>query len=252
MIVGDGWAELRIDNQPQRNALTPPILADLRRALDRLAGDGRTRAAVLVGAGGTFSSGFAIDRFPAPEELLPIDDIEFLCEAIEASPLVVVAQIEGLCVGAALDIACACDLRIAAASALLGITPARLGLVYSWRGTERIARVAGTEAARRLFLTGELVTADSEVGRRLVGEVAPDGATLDAAVTTLVNAVAANAPLSLAGTKAVFRALDTRHPLDDDRSGALHALRQAAMASEDCRAAQAAFAERRPVVFRGR
>ena len=248
----DHVATLTIDNQTQRNALTPGMLDELDEHLRMLAADGGTRVAVLQGAGGAFSSGYAIDRFPEPEDLPLEDGIEVLCKRIEEVPFVVVARIEGLCVGAALDVACACDVRYATADARLGITPAKLGLVYSLSGMRRVQRVAGRDAARRLLFSAELVRADSHIGSRLATEVVADAAALDEAVGAFASAVAANAPLSLSGTKQALALLDGPLGVDADEALAHHRRRQAAMASDDCAEARAAFAERRPARFTGR
>jgi enoyl-CoA hydratase/carnithine racemase len=248
--VDDGWATLTMSNPSQRNALTPAMLADLRRAVEDLSGAG-VRAIVLRGAGGTFSSGFALDRVPSPDELPEVDDIEHLCRAIEAAPLVVVAVIEGTCVGAALDLACACDLRFAVETAKLGITPARLGLVYSLHGTQRIQRVAGRDGARRLFYSGDLVPAGSDVGRRLVTDVRPTPEALALAVHSFVSRVAANAPRSITGAKRIFHALDASAPVGADVAAEVHRSRQVALASPDCAEALAAFRERRTPHFTG-
>jgi enoyl-CoA hydratase/carnithine racemase len=248
----DGVAELTITNPDQRNALTPEMLVEIRGRLEALAGAGRVRVVLLQGAGGTFSSGFAIDQIPAPEDLPVDDDIELLCRTIEAVPFVVVALIQGVCVGAALDVACACDLRLATADALVGITPARLGLVYSWRGTSRVVRVAGPDAARHLFYSGELVRADSEVGRRVMSQVLPDEGALAVEADRFSETVAANAPLSIAGAKHVFSRLDQLVALDDDAGAEIHRLRQAALGSLDCAEARDAFAARRRPTFSGR
>jgi enoyl-CoA hydratase/carnithine racemase len=252
VVRHDGWASVTLTNTGQRNALTPTMLTALRRGFDDLAIGGDVRVVTLRGDGGVFSSGYAIDRLPDPDDLPREDDIDLLCQTIEAVPYVVVAQIEGVCVGAALDVACACDLRYATADATLGITPARLGLVYSWRGTNRLARVAGRDAARRLLFSGELVQADSRLGRRIVSEIAPDSQALHAAVQQFVSSVARNAPLSIAGTKRVLRALEATTVLPDDVVAEIHRTRQVAIGSQDCREARAAFAERRQPLFTGR
>jgi enoyl-CoA hydratase/carnithine racemase len=247
-----GVARLTIDNPTQRNALTREMLGVLRAELERIAEAGDSRAVMLRGAGGLFSSGFAIDQIPRPEDLPVDDDIELLCRTIERIPVVVAAAIEGLCVGAALDVACACDLRFATADARLGITPSKLGLVYSWRGTNRVLRVGGRDAARYLVYSGELLRADSDLGRRLVTKVTPDAAALSAEVERFVSTVAVNAPLSLAGAKAIFTALDATVSLPEKVATEIHASRQRALGSEDCAEARAAFADRRSPVFSGR
>jgi len=248
----DGVAEITIANPDQRNALTSAMLVEIRSRLDALARAGRVRAVLLQGSGGTFSSGFAIDQIPAPEDLPVDDDIELLCQTIEAVPFVVVAVIHGLCVGAALDVACACDLRLATADARVGITPAKLGLVYSWRGTNRVLRVAGRDAARHLLYSAELVRADSDIGRRVVSRVLPDDDALSLEAGRFAEAVAGNAPLSIAGAKHVLARLDDTVALDDDTGAEIHRLRQAALGSEDCVEARTAFAARRRPEFVGR
>jgi enoyl-CoA hydratase/carnithine racemase len=250
--VADGCAWLTIDNLDQRNALTPAMLVDLRAHLEALASDPDVRVAVITGADGTFSSGFAIDRIPAPDDLPVDDDIELLCQAIEAFPVPVIAAIQGLCVGAALDLVCACDLRLATADAVLGITPAKLGLVYSWRGAARVQRVAGREAARHLFFTGELVRADSDTGRHLVSLAAKDAPTLYFELSRMTEAMAANAPLSITGTKRMFLEIDRAVVLGDQVGADLHRLRQLALGSADHAEARAAFAQRRAPRFVGR
>ena len=252
VVDGDAVARLTIDNPAQKNALTRGMLGDLRAELERIAAVGDSRVVVLRGAGGVFSSGFSIDQIPRPEELPVDDEIELLCQAIERLPVVVVAAIDGLCVGASLDVACACDLRFAAADSRLGITPSKLGLVYSWRGMNRVVRVGGRDAARYLVYSAELVWADSVLGRRFVSHVLPDGAALAAEVDRFASTVAANAPLSLAGAKAIFAALDATVVLPETVAAEVHGVRQRALASADCAEARAAFAGRRPPRFIGR
>ena len=243
-------ATLRFANPEQRGALTPEILVALREGLAR-AEAARVRVVVLRGTGGVFSSGFAIDRIPETGALEVKDEIELLCEAVEASPVVVIALLEGYVIGAGLDVACACDFRFASSACRIGITPSRLGLVYTWRGVRRIERLVGRDAARWLFLTGELVGGD-EARRMGIARASYERTEdLEREVYEFAQRLSANAPRSLAGTKQILMELDRASDVHPDVERRLHALRVAAMQSADAREAKQAFAERRPPVFTG-
>lgn len=248
----DSVATLWIDNPAQRNALTPAMLATIPGHLDELAGDGGTRVVVLRGVDGIFSSGYAIDHIGSGSELPYPDEVSETCLALERSPLPVVAVLERFAVGAALEVVCACDFRLATRDTKLGITPAKLGLVYSWTGMARIVRVVGLPAAKELFLTARLMEAEDAARLHLLTSVHPDTAGLEAAVAELCDRLSGLAPLSLAGSKRVFHELSQAVQLPEPLGRELHGLRVAAMDSEDAHEARVAFKERRPGRFRGR
>jgi enoyl-CoA hydratase/carnithine racemase len=228
------------------------MLGALSRALEDLASTEQVRVAVLRGEGEVFSSGYAIDRIPPGAELPERDEIDAVCEAIERCPLVVIAMIRAYAVGAALDIASACDFRFAEQAARLGITPVKLGLVYGWRGMNRIRRLVGRDGARRLFLTGDLVEAAEARAMGLLSGVFPDGETLERETYRFAERLGNRAPLALAGAKRVFHELDRLVALPPDVAAELHALRRAALDSRDVGEARAAFAEKREPRFTGR
>lgn len=243
---------MRFENDAQRGALTPEMLRDLASALRTAAACfPDVRVLILRGSDSYFSSGYAIDRIPDPDQLAVKDEIEQLCETIEESPLVVVARLTGLVIGAALDISAACDLRFASRECRFGITPARLGLVYSVYGTARILRLVGSAAARRLLFTGELVSADEALVMGLLHAVASDSAELDVRLADVAGTVASRAPLSLRGTKAMLRALE-KPELPPVLERSLHELRTLALSSHDAEEARIAFQEKRSPVFTGR
>lgn len=248
----DSVATLEIDNPAQRNALTPAMLAAIPERLRELAEDGQTRAVLLRGSGGVFSSGYAVDHIGAGADLPYPDEIGLTCQAIERSPLVVTAVLEGFTVGAALEVACACDFRLALAGTRLGITPAKLGLVYSWTGMARVARVVGLPATRELFLSAALVDAERAAGMGLVGAVHANVEELEEAAQTLCERIASLAPLSLAGSKRVLYEIGQALRLTEPLALELHGLRATAMDSQDAGEARAAFSERRPPRFTGR
>jgi enoyl-CoA hydratase/carnithine racemase len=241
-------ATLTFSNPEQKGALTPEMLISLREQLaNAFLLD--CRVVVLRGAGETFSSGYAIDHIPRPEELAIKDEIEETCEAFEASPIVVIAMLRGYAIGAALDLACSCDFRFAERSCVLGMPPAKLGLIYGWRGTRRIERLVGRDAVRYLLFTGDLMNAADAEEKGLVTRAYEDAATLQLETYKFAERLASRAPLSLAGAKRVFRELDRAQDLPVRVEAELHELRRKALASDDAAEALAAFGERRKPNF---
>lgn len=245
----DGWIELTIEHRGQRNALTPVMLGQIVDAVGDLVDRHAARVVLIRGAGGVFSSGYSLDALPNPENLAPIDDVERASRAIEGSTAVVVAALQGVCIGAALDLACACDLRIVHPDTLLGFTPARFGLVYNPGGLRRLCTAGGRDAARQLLYTAELALASSSLGRRFASVLAEGD--LEPAAARLVASIARNAPRSLVGAKRTFAAIDAAGALDDDTAAAIHQLRVDALMSADLAEARRAFADRRPPLFTG-
>jgi enoyl-CoA hydratase/carnithine racemase len=245
-------ATLQFSNPAQRGALTPQILHDLRAGLTELEREHpAVRVVVLRGTDGTFSSGYAIDHLPRPESLAVKDEIEELCQALEASPLVVIALLRGVVVGAALDVASACDFRYADSHCRLGITPAKLGLVYSVAGSARIHRLVGSASARLLFYTGDLVSAPQAAAMGLVTNVCDGAEELESETYALARRIAARAPLSVAGSKRIFRAIEMASAVDPVAIEALHELRRDALRSADSVEARVAFTEKRAPAFMG-
>ena len=120
-----------------------------------------------------------------------------------------VAALNGHAIGGGLELALACDLRVAAAGARLGMPPARLGLVYSYTGLRRFLDAIGGARTRELFLTARLLGAEEALGWGLVNEVVP-AEELAARGVALAAEVAALSPLSVRGNKRVLRALRRR------------------------------------------
>lgn len=246
-------ATLSFANPARRGAFTPEMLTRLREELvDLGTRRGEVVSVVLRGADGIFSSGYALDRIPDPDTLAVEDEIEHFCAAIEASPLVVVAMLDGFAIGAALDVAAACDVRFATRDCRLGITPAKFGLVYTVNGTARIHRLVGGEWARRLFFTGDLIDGSEAARIGLVSEVHDDSVELHEATYGFARSIADRAPLSVAGAKDIIRELERRGPdLDAATRARLHDLRRTALRSPDCLEARAAFKQRRSPRFTG-
>src|SRR5215813_545680 len=204
----DGVLRLTISNPAKRNALDHTILDAIAAVLGDL---GDARSVILTGAGGMFSSGYDIgdipeDVFAEEAERLVAHPFAEALDALDDCPIPTVAALPGHTIGGGLELALTCDLRLAADGILLGMPPAKLGLVYSHTGLRRFLQTIGAPRTRELFLTGRNVDARAALSWGLVNEVM-GSADLETAAVDLAADLAANAPLSVRGNKRVIREL---------------------------------------------
>jgi enoyl-CoA hydratase/carnithine racemase len=210
------------------------------------------RCVVLTGSGDVFSAGYDIadlspDRLAEEAAELLTHPFEAAMAALDAVPVPVVAALGGHAFGGGLELALACDLRVCAPRARLGMPPARLGVVYSHTGLRRFVDAIGAARTRELFFTARPVDAREALSWGLVNEVVED---VEARSVALAQEIAALAPLSLRGNKRVLQALVP--PLDPALEAELHALRDAAFRSWDFAEGVRAFTEKRSPEWRGR
>ncbi len=229
------------------------MLDQLVHELARAAKDG-VRALVLAGEGGTFCAGSDLSAVEAASSGLHLDhelpDAPLIraCAALEASPLPIVAALDGPVFGAGAELACACDLRVASPGARFCLPPARLGIVYSPEGCARVARLLGLAQAKRLFFTAAVIDANEA---RIIGlceelQAAPSAV---ARALSLATEMAALSAQSLSGMKRTFALLTGS--LDADARAELDSLRRAAFQSADAQEGRRAFLERRSPQFNG-
>lgn len=199
--VGAGVMTVTLHVPATRNALSLELLAGIADALR--AADPALRGAVLTGAGGLFSAGADFNSLTGTEADVRYDDaVADVVAAVWSCPWPVVAAIEGGCLGAAADIALACDFRVLADDAFLEIPAARLRIVYNPQTIRRLHRRYPDEALRRLFLLGERMTAAQVLAAGLGSHVVPHG---QAAQTA--RAMLAGAPDRSAAAVAAMRAV---------------------------------------------
>jgi enoyl-CoA hydratase/carnithine racemase len=243
-------------NRPQqRNALPPAEWLHLRDLLQEVAADCTARVIVLRGAGGrAFSSGYDIG---ALRELTdqgvvlstPDDPFEIALAAVVTHPLPIVAMIDGYAIGGGCTLAVGCDMRIAAASARFGMPPAKLGLVYSATELRPFVDLIGPARTKWLFSSGRIIGAQRAYEYGLLDELLPDDE-LEAHVYALAEEIAANAPLSVQGTKSILRAM-AGDPASIEAAERIAATIQRVNTSADLTEGMRAFLEKRPPIFRG-
>ena len=247
----DGVAILLLKNPPV-NALSTSVLDELRGELGRLASDRAIRAVVLAGDGANFSAGADLKELASVE---PSQAPQLLARAVQAFSALAglavptVAAVHGLAVGGGLELALACDLRVADDSAKFGAPEVAHGLMPAYGGTQRLPRLIGMAKAKELIFTGALLPAAEALRLGLVNKVVGGGQELRAA-RDLGHTIGQRAPRAVRAAK---RAITAGSDLDLAEALALEARLFASevLPSEDLLEGIRAFVERRPPKFTG-
>jgi enoyl-CoA hydratase/carnithine racemase len=250
----DAVRHVVLDRPQKRNALNRELVAEIGEALGAAAADPAVRCVVLRGAGAMFSAGMDTGDLAAlaaaPENLhewrAQILAIWNLCEDM-AKPTI--AQIHGACIGGAAELALACDLRVMAADAVIGLVETRIGLIPDVGGCSRLPALVGLGRAKELIMASKLIDGTEAERIGLVNRVAP-AAELDAATAALAAELLACGPLAVGLAKGVLNAA-ARPAL----AGTLEqeiAAQELCAGSEDYREGALALAERRTPRFAGR
>jgi enoyl-CoA hydratase/carnithine racemase len=240
-------ARLVLDRPDKRNAINQAMWDAIPDLVGRASA--AARLLLLEGVpGGVFSAGADIAEFASgslDREWRAANQaaIRAAMSSVASAPVPTIALIEGDCVGGGCGLALCCDLRLAGPAARLGITPARLGLVYSLEDTRRLVEAVGPAQAKRILFTGALFGAQEAARIGLVTLLADD---VRAAADELARAVLASSGHSQRETKAMIARVLAGQREDDEAT-----LRTFAQAFDgaDFREGSAAFLERRPAVF---
>ncbi|MDX6682428.1 MAG: 2-(1,2-epoxy,2-dihydrophenyl)acetyl-CoA isomerase [Solirubrobacteraceae bacterium] len=242
-------------NRPaKRNALNTAILGELGEALHAAAADVDVRAVVLRGAGKMFSSGMDAADLAAiacdPDNLREVRErILSIFNLCERMPKPTIAQIHGACLGGAAELALACDLRVVASDAMLGLVEARIGLIPDLGGCSRLPAVVGLGRAKELIMCSKFVDGTEAERIGLANRVAPV-AELDAATDLLVGELLTCAPLAMALAKGIIDAAAL--PALDATLEQEVTAQELCASSDDFREGIRAFGDRRPPRFAGR
>jgi enoyl-CoA hydratase/carnithine racemase len=159
----NGRATIELDRVEKRNALNEVMLESLLKITDDLQRREDVRTVVIRGSGGVFCSGADINDWAMPtaieaNRLSKLGRSAF--SAVANLPFPTVAVLEGPVIGGGLELALACDIRLAASDCLIGLPETRLGNLPAWGGLARLIAISGLGAARYLLLTGELIDAE--------------------------------------------------------------------------------------------
>jgi enoyl-CoA hydratase len=256
LIQKEGPICTLIINQPERrNILNPEILLSIGEILNALKKEDDTRAVIIRGAGEeAFSAGYDIGGLGNREndrQRIGVDPMEYVMNCITSFPYPVIAMIYGYAIGGGLELAATCDLRFAAENACLGMTPARLGIVYRSGGILTFMNLIGVSATKELFYTGRLFAAQKAREMRLVDEIYPTSQLVKATYDT-AREIADNAPLSIRGVKTTINRLLKYQKLGPEDDIELRKLQMQATSSEDFKEGQRAFLEKRKPKFTGK
>jgi enoyl-CoA hydratase/carnithine racemase len=239
------------------NALSRALVADLTKFCGELAREiaagADVRALVVTGAGDkAFSAGADLKErrtWTLDDTRVFLGEINALMDELAAFPRPTVAAVNGVAFGGGLELALACDLRIAADTAEMGLTEVRLGIIPGAGGTQRLARIAGLAAAKELILTGRRIGAARARELGIVSDVVP-AVELPAVATRWAAEIASAAPLALGAAKraideGISRSLADGLRIEQDRY-------EEVLVTDDRNEGLAAFIEKRPSVYKGK
>src|SRR5437870_12573894 len=247
--IADGIATLTRNRPDKRNAMNSALLDGLRQRFDALEDDGEVRVIVVRGAGTAFCSGMDLNELSRRQaEADPETGVTAVLQRIERSRHPTIAMVHGDAFAGGCELALHCDLRVAAEAARFAMPLARLGIVVPFPLGQKLLEIVGPAAAREILLTARPFDARRAFEIGMVHRVVPP-AEIEATTDEMARAIAGNAPLSLAGMKAMIqRAISPREGIDH---ADLDAMVTRARRSADAREGVRAMLEKRRPQFKG-
>lgn len=250
LVERQGSVQVITINRPEaKNALDGVTSRALAAAVDEFDADDELRVGVLTGAGGTFCAGMDLKGFLAGGEKPSIEGrgMAGITRTPPRKPLI--AAVEGWALAGGFEIMLACDLVVAADTSRFGVPEVKRSLVAAGGGALVLPRRIPFAVAMELLLTGDPVSAARAYELGLVNRLTPEGGALAGALE-LASVIGQNGPLAVAATKNIARS-QANWTLQGgwERQPELY---ESVFASEDAREGAAAFAEKRPPVWKGR
>lgn len=251
-LDGAGVALMEINNPPM-NALSRPVLADIRDTLAKALADSDARAIVFTGVGKAFIAGADISElndFETAQEgadfLIPGQEITHILQNADKP---IIAAINGFCLGGGMEMALACHIRLADEAATLGLPEIKLGIIPGYGGTQRSSRLIGTGRALELVLSGNFLNGRQAEQYGLVNRAVAKGTVVEEAMK-LASTMAAKSRIAIqAALRAVHEGitmdLHTAMKYEREQFGLCYA-------SEDKKEGLAAFSEKRDPKFKDR
>lgn len=249
-VTRDGSvAVLTIDRPEKRNAMTAAMWAALPGVLAPLADDPAVRVLVVTGSGPSFCAGADIsDLLSGTDPDDPMADVRRDNLAAQAAlrdfPKPTLAMIRGHCIGGGVEIAACCDLRFADPSAVFGVTPAKVGIVYTPSSTKALIDLVGPAMTKYLLFSGELIDTPTALRAGLVDQVVP-AEDLEHEVRRFADVLASRSALTQRSTKEVVADLTG----GGDGEGVAARWYRETIAAGELAEGVTAFAERRPPRF---
>ncbi|MHC5108439.1 MAG: enoyl-CoA hydratase/isomerase family protein [Planctomycetota bacterium] len=237
LVKDGGYATIKLFTEGGGlNVMSSAVLKELRRAVVDLAGDDSIRCTVVHGEGKVFAAGADIKEMMdfSPDQARGYGELgQAVLQELADLPSITVAAINGPALGGGLELALACDFRIAVKSAKIGLPETSLGLIPGWSGISRLIALIGPSAAKKLFLNALPISAEDGVPLGLIDEVVNAQEDLDARVPAFCKSFRRAAPQAVALAK---RAAAT----GDDLSAFADCF-----STDDAREGIAAFVEKR-------
>lgn len=256
LVEHDGAIATVVFNRPKmRNAISLAMWAEIASLTEQLARDDSVRAIVYRGAGrDAFASGADISEFRENRKdtataLAYGKQTDAAYTAVRLCPKPTVAMVFGYCMGGAMAIAMACDLRFAAEGSKFGIPAARLSIIYGLDAVHQLVDLVGPAYAKDILYSARAVDAAEALRIGLIQRLLPPSE-LEAHTYDYLRMVAANAPLSVRGTKAQVQAIF--EGITDTHREHMRVLGLETFDSEDYKEGTRAFLEKRPPQFQGR
>jgi len=256
----DGIAHLQLNRPERMNTMDPAFFPALRDAVRGLGDDGRTRALVISSTGKHFCAGMALDVFGTGDAQLQTDTSrarlafqEMLrrlidCfSALDEAHFPVICAIQGGCIGGALDLATACDIRVCSADAFFTVQEIHIGMMADLGVLQRLVKIVPQGVAREMAYTGDRMGAERALAVGLVNAVLPDAAAALDHAMSLARNMAAKSPLAIAGSK-----LALNHARDHGTAAALQQmtlLQSAIFDTEEMSKAITAWKAKQPAEF---
>ncbi len=243
---------LTLNRPDKRNAIDDGMRVAMADALTAFDADASIRIVILTGAGVAFCAGVDLSSAPSgahETQNNPVGGRPRLTDPFDRFTKPVLAAINGVAVGGGLELALACDMRIASTSAKFGLPEVRIGSLAGSGGTQRLPAAIGRALAAQMLFTGEMISAERALQAGLVSEVVEPAALMEHA-WAIARTVGKNAPLSLRAIKRALRAANDvplASGLELERS-----LFSSLAGTEDRQEGRNAFRERRTPNFRGR
>jgi enoyl-CoA hydratase/carnithine racemase len=245
-------ATVTLFNPEKLNALNAAMWRRLRDVMGELAADASLRCILLCGEGAAFAAGGDLEEFRTARATVDLalayhEVVGEALAAIESCPCPTVAAIRGPCVGGGLEIACACDLRIAGEGARFGAPIMKLGFPMYPGELAGLLKLAGPAVTKEILLEGRLLNAAEAYAKGLLTRVVADGEVMQEAQATAAR-IAAGAPLVARWHKQWISRLMEDRPVSEEEKRASFAF----LETQDYAEGLAAFLEKRPAQFIGR